>query len=53
MVIAYNLQKQYTNNLHDIPVSTTPNAIGALNGPFAKLNHQFCHLGSGDFQGGL
>ena len=37
----------------EISVSATPNAIGALNGSFAKFNHQFCHLASGDVQGGL
>ena len=59
MVATYNnyLQKQYgftqTSYLHEIPVSATPNAIGALNGPFAKFNHQFSHLASGDVQQGL
>ena len=56
MAITYNLQNSmdlHKQFLHDIPVSATPNAIGALDDPFAKFKHQFCHLTSGDVQGGL
>ena len=52
-LIFYKTVWIYTNNLHEIPVSTTPNGIGALNGLFAKFNHQFGHLASGDVQDGL